>query len=112
RKLALPDQARIPLRACDAEPVHTPWTAADASVTEIEAEQVGVWRLREQHRITAAYSAGTIGRPGRVPHPIEVWRLAPSPLLDSASRDACLTCDLAVVPARLGKGQDRCHFLS
>jgi hypothetical protein len=45
-KFALPGQFWVPLRAGDAEPLYVSRTGAEASVTKIEAQKVGIWHLR------------------------------------------------------------------
>jgi hypothetical protein len=112
RKLALPNQVWVSLRARNAKLVHPAWSGAEAPVTEIEAEQVGVRRLRQILWITVTDGTGSAARPETGAHPIEVWRLAASPLSNRASWDASVARDLAVVPTRLDERQDPCDFRS
>jgi hypothetical protein len=116
RKLALPDQLGIPLGAGDAELVDVARASCETAVAEVEAEEVGVGRLRQGQRITATDNTGTptrlTVRPLEGVPTIEVGSLALSPLLDRASWNPGLASDLAVVATHGDKFEDQCNFLS
>jgi hypothetical protein len=116
RTLALPDQPGVPLGASDAELVYVARAGREAAIAEVEAEEVGIGRLRQGQRIAATDDTGTptgltVGAFEGV-LTIEVGSLTLPPLSDGASGNPGLPSDLAVVATYGEKLEDQRNFLS
>jgi hypothetical protein len=112
RRLAGTDDLRIAVRADDAESVDVPRVRRKAPVAEVEAQEVAIRDLRERQRITAAHGTRRVTQPAGLLGSLEVGTPPGPPVADGAPRDACLTSDFTVAPARPDEFQDEGDFLS